>query len=100
MTQWQPTEQQINAAHDAWDEMASQWRVRRVSTGMKHDTWLVENVVSPSYEPLRDYGSEIAYYRFDGPDAQLKAKFLFRDKCLNAVLRAVLAPPPNTMRTT
>lgn len=95
MTQWQPTEQQINAAHDAWEEMASQWRLRRVSNPMGDgDMWLLENVGSPSFEPLRDVGSEIAYHRFDGLNAEQRARFLFRDKCLKAVLRAVLPLPP------
>ncbi len=97
MTQWQLTEQQINAAHEAWEQVASEWRLRRVSGYVRDgDMWLLDNVGSPGVEPLRDYGSEIAYHRFDGPGAEQRARFLFRDKCLKAVLRAVLAPPPQT----
>ena len=88
----EPTEKQINAAHDAWDEMASQWRLRLMSRHQHHgDMWLLENVGSPSFEPSRDVGSEIAYHRFDGPDAERRARFLLRDKCIKAALTAALA---------
>ena len=85
-----PTEKQINAAHAAWESVVSKWRLRRVS-GHVGETWLVENYGIPNFVPDRDYGSEIAYHRFDGPDAEKRARFLLRDKCIKAALSAALS---------
>lgn len=86
-----PTEKQIADAHDAWEQVTRDWRLRRVSNyGLSGDMWLVESVGSPRYEARRDYANEIAYHKFDGPNAETQAKFFLRDKCIRAVLSAAL----------
>lgn len=87
-----PTQKQIDAAHDAWERTVSEWSLRRVSNyGMAGDMWLVEREDCATFEPHRDYGSEIAYHKFDGKDAEQKARFMLRDKCIKAALEAALS---------
>lgn len=87
-----PTEKQISAAHDAWERTVTDWGLRRVSNyGLADDIWLVERRVGGAYEPDRDYGSEIAYHKFEGADAERRARFMLRDKCIKAALTAALA---------
>lgn len=87
-----PTQEQISAAHASWEKTVSEWRLRRVSNyGLSGDMWLVESVSSPRYEAGRDYASEIAYHKFDGPNAEAQARFFLRDKCIRAALSASLS---------
>ena len=84
-------EKQIDAAHDAWERTVTEWRLRRVSNyGLASDIWLVERS-GDSFDPSRDYGSEIAYYKFEGENAEQQAKFMLRDKCIKAALSAALS---------
>lgn len=87
----EPTEEQISTAHDAWEQTVTQWKLRRVSNyGMRPDTWVLEDAGNGRYEPGRVYADEIAAYRFDGEDAEQRAKFMLRDKCIRAVVSAVM----------
>lgn len=87
-----PTQKQIDAAHDAWERTVTEWGLRRVSNyGMAGDIWLVERRVGGTFEPNRDYGSEIAYHKFEGENAEQQAKFMLRDKCVKAALSAALS---------
>ncbi len=69
----------------------SEWKLRRISHGTKHDTWLLEHCPSAQYNAGRDYANEIAYHLFDGPDAEKRARFALRDKCIRSALTAALA---------
>jgi hypothetical protein len=87
-----PTEQQISAAHEAWERTVTQWRLRKVSNyGMAGDLWLLENDGSPMPDAGRVARDEIAAHKFEGGDAEKKARFMLRDKCIVAMLNAVLA---------
>jgi hypothetical protein len=86
-----PTQEQIDAAHAAWERTLTEWALRRVSNyGLASDIWLVERS-GGSFDPSRDYGSEIAYYKFEGENAEQRAKFMLRDKCIKAALSAALS---------
>lgn len=86
----QPTADQISAAHDAWEQVVTEWKLRRVSNyGMAGDIWVLEHS-SATYDPGRDYTNEIAAYKFDGKDAERQAKFMLREKCIVAALTAAL----------
>lgn len=84
-----PTERQVTAAHDAWEQTVTDWKLWRVIH--RADMWVVERSASARYEHDKIYTDEIAYYRFDGEDAEKKAKFFLRDKCIKAALTAALA---------
>lgn len=66
--------------------------MRRVNNyGLASDTWVVERRVGSQYpgaEPIKD---DVAYHKFDGEDAERKARFFLRDKCIRAALEAALA---------
>jgi hypothetical protein len=86
-----PTKEQIDAAHDAWEEASALWKLRKVNMfGMADDTWLVEPVASDRYEPDAKVSDTYTYHRFEGPDAKQKAQFFLRDKIVAAVLTAAL----------
>jgi hypothetical protein len=89
----EPTEKQISAAHDAWEQAVTEWQVRQANSPdiRRGETWLVERRAGGRYESGRDYTNEIAYHRFDGEGAQQRAKFFLRDKCIRAALTAALA---------
>lgn len=88
----QPSQRQVEAAHEAWEETVSEWRTRRVSNyGMADDIWLVERRADARFDPGRDYGGEIAYHKFEGKDAERRAKFMLRDKCIRAALSAAMS---------
>lgn len=88
----EPTEKQISAAHDAWEQTVTQWKIRRVNNyGLQHDTWVLENQGSGRYDPDKNYADEIAGHRFDGENAERVARFALRDKCIRAALTAALA---------
>lgn len=83
----QPTDKQVSAAHDAWERTASEWQLRRVRN---YGIWLVERRAGGTFDPSRDYASEIAYHKFHGADAEQQARFMLRDKCIKAALEAAL----------
>lgn len=84
-----PTQEQIDAAHDAWEATVTEWGLRRVNSGMNGEAWLVERRIG-GYDPGRDYANEIAYHKFDGKNAEQRARFFLRDKCIRAALAAAL----------
>ena len=85
-----PTRQQIDAAHDAWEATATQWRLRKVSNyGLADDAWVLENYGSGRYDP-NAMADEIAAHRFDGPNAERTARYAWRDKALTAAIAAAL----------
>lgn len=87
----QPTAEQISAAHDAWEQVVTEWKLRRVSNhGMGSDIWVLERRGAATYDHGRDYANEIAAYKFDGKDAERQAKFMLREKCIVAALTAAL----------
>lgn len=87
----QPTQKQIDAAHDAWDQTVQRWKLSRVSSfGLGADTWLVENVGGPAYGQELSDQDQIAAHRFDGERAEQLARFTLRDKCIKAALTAAL----------
>lgn len=87
----QPSTDQVSAAHDAWEDTVSEWKLRRISNhGMGSDMWLLESIGSSRYDAGTDYASTIAAHRFEGPNAERDAKFMLRDKCIRAVLSAAL----------
>jgi hypothetical protein len=89
----QLTKEQFEAAHDAWEETASAWRIRKVSNyGMADDMWLLEPVASDTYDPSAKVSDEYTYHKFDGPDAKRKAQFMLRDKIVRAVAAAIINP--------
>ena len=84
-----PTERQISAAHDAWERTVTEWWLRKVSNyGMAGDIWVLEH-----RSPIaREVGpNEIAAHKFDGENAEQRARFMLRDKCIVAVLTAALS---------
>jgi hypothetical protein len=80
-----PTQAQVDAAHSAWEATVSEWQVR--SAG--HEVWLVERRADAVFDPTKDYANEIAYHKFDGPEANAQARFRLRDMCIRAALEAV-----------
>ena len=86
----EPTEKQLNAAHDAWEAVSSQWRLRKVSNyGLADDVWSLESVPSATFNPGRDYANEIVYHKFHGADAERDARWMLRDKIVKAVCTAI-----------
>lgn len=76
-----PTEKQVSAAFDAWEDEAHKWRLREVPP-----YWLVEPVltfaVDKATEPMEDV---VAYYKYRDKQA---AQYFIRDKIIRAILTA------------
>ena len=86
----EPTRQQIDAAHSAWEATASEWTLRKIVGGL-HDVWVLESCGDGRYDPSRVYsGDEPAAHRFDGPNAERTARYAWRDKALTAAIAAAL----------
>jgi hypothetical protein len=82
----------VARALDAFEAAASEWKLRKVSNyGLADDTYVVER--SPSGPCSRGDGTapvdDVAAVRFDGPEANQRARLFQREKILRAVLRAV-----------
>lgn len=99
-----PTVQQMSRALAAYDAMASEWKIRRIGNyGLGHDAYVLEH--SPPYAIAEAAMSSAAVfaYKFEGPDAFERAKFMKHDKCLREVLRAVAVldetDPPHCGKT-
>lgn len=86
----EPTRQQIDAAHVAWEATTREWRLRKLVGGL-HDVWLLESSGDGRYDPSRVYSAdEPAAHRFDGPNAERTARHAWRDKALKAAIAAAL----------
>lgn len=87
------TDEQVSAAHEAWEKTVRQWKLRRIKArgSWPHDTWLLENRGECRFDPSTVFDDEIAAHRFEGEGAEKSAKMLLRDKCIRAMLAAAMS---------
>ena len=80
-----PTEKQVSAAFDAWEDESHKWRLREAPP-----YWLVEPILTFAVSKATDRAEDVvAFYKYTDKKA---AQFFIRDKIIRAILAAAELP--------